>query len=76
MSCVSCRATHAPSDAVCDEVRRYVIRHLGEPEAVLVLDETGVLKKGCHAVGVAPIPWHAREHKFSGAGHRVRCNGC
>jgi SRSO17 transposase len=40
-------------DAVCDELRRYVIQHLGEPEAVLVIDETGFLKKGRHSAGVA-----------------------
>jgi SRSO17 transposase len=33
------------SDAVCDKLRRYNIQDLGEPDAVLVLDETGFLKK-------------------------------
>jgi SRSO17 transposase len=40
-------------EAVRDELRRYVVQHLGDPEAVLVLDETGVLKKGRHSAGVA-----------------------
>jgi SRSO17 transposase len=40
-------------EAVRDELRRYVIQHLGDPEAVLVLDETGFLKKGRHSAGVA-----------------------
>jgi SRSO17 transposase len=40
-------------EAVRDELRRSVLQHLGDPQAVLVLDETGVLKKGRHAAGVA-----------------------
>ncbi len=39
--------------AVRDELRRDVLQHLGDPEAVLVLDETGFLKKGRHSAGVA-----------------------
>ena len=33
-------------DAVLDDVRSWVVEHLGEPEAVLVVDETGDVKKG------------------------------
>jgi SRSO17 transposase len=33
-------------------LRAYVIEHLGDPQAVLVLDETGFLKKGRKSVGV------------------------
>jgi SRSO17 transposase len=40
-------------DAVRDELRRYVIQHLGDPNGVLVIDETGFLKKGQHSAGVA-----------------------
>jgi SRSO17 transposase len=40
-------------DAVRDELRRSVLQHLGDPEAVVVLDETGFLKKGRHSAGVA-----------------------
>jgi SRSO17 transposase len=40
-------------EAVRDELRRYVLQHLGDAEAVLVLDETGFLKKGRHSAGVA-----------------------
>jgi SRSO17 transposase len=40
-------------EAVRDELRRYVLQQLGDPEAVLVLDETGFLKKGRHSAGVA-----------------------
>jgi SRSO17 transposase len=38
-------------DAVRDDIRDYVIDHLGDPEAVLVLDETGDCKKGSSTVG-------------------------
>ena len=41
------------ADAVRDELRFYVIQHLGDPNGVLVLDETGFLKKGVHSAGVA-----------------------
>ena len=33
-------------DAVRDDIRDYVVEHLGDQEAVLVVDETGDLKKG------------------------------
>ena len=39
-------------DAVRDDLRAYVVEHLGDPEAVLVVDETGDLKKGTATVGV------------------------
>jgi SRSO17 transposase len=39
-------------DAVRDDVRAYVVEHLGEDAAVLVVDETGDLKKGTTTVGV------------------------
>src|SRR6266545_45793 len=39
-------------DKVRDDVRDYVTEHLGDPEAVLVVDETGDLKKGTMTVGV------------------------
>ena len=34
------------ADAVRDDLRAYVVEHLGDPGAVLVLDETGFVKKG------------------------------
>src|SRR4029077_4909681 len=40
------------ADLVRDDLRSYVIDHLGDPGAVLVVDETGDLKKGTHSVGV------------------------
>jgi SRSO17 transposase len=40
-------------DACRDALSRYVVRHLGDPGAVLVVDETGFLKKGKMSAGVA-----------------------
>jgi SRSO17 transposase len=40
-------------DACRDALRRYVTAHLGDPGAVLVVDETGFLKKGRMSAGVA-----------------------
>jgi SRSO17 transposase len=39
--------------AVRDAARRYVVKSLGDPAAVLVADETGFLKKGRMSAGVA-----------------------
>jgi SRSO17 transposase len=39
-------------DGVRDDVRAYLVEHLGDPGAVLVVDETGDLKKGTSTVGV------------------------
>ena len=50
-------------DAVRDDVRDYVVEHLGDPEAVLVVDETGDLKKGAGTVGV--------QRQYSGTAGRV-----
>jgi SRSO17 transposase len=41
------------ADAVRDDLRTYVIEHLGDPQAVLVVDETGFIKKGTKSAGVA-----------------------
>jgi SRSO17 transposase len=40
------------TDGVRDDLRSYVVDHLGDPEAVLVVDETGDVKKGSATVGV------------------------
>jgi SRSO17 transposase len=50
-------------EAVRAELHRYVVQHLEAPEAVLVVDETGFLKKGRHSAGVA--------RQYSGTAGRV-----
>jgi SRSO17 transposase len=40
------------ADALRDDVRGYVVEHLGDPGGVLVVDETGFLKKGTKSAGV------------------------
>jgi SRSO17 transposase len=40
------------ADAVRDDLRGYVLAHFGDPDAVLVVDETGDVKKGTATVGV------------------------
>ena len=52
------------ADAVRDDLRAYVVEHLGDPEAVLVLDETGFLKKGDRSAGVR------RRYSGTGGPHR------
>lgn len=53
-------------EAVRDELRACVLAHLGEEAGVLVVDETGFLKKGKKSAGVAP--------QYSGtAGGRANC---
>ena len=54
------------ADAVRDDLRAYVVEHLGGPGAVLVLDETGFVKEGEKSVGV--------QRQDSGAAGRV--GGC
>jgi SRSO17 transposase len=49
--------------AVRDDLRGYVIEHLGDSEAVLVFDETGDLKKGAATVGV--------QRQYTGTAGRV-----
>jgi SRSO17 transposase len=50
-------------DTVRDDVRGYVVEHLGEEGAVLVVDETGDLKKGTATVGV--------QRQYTGTAGRV-----
>src|SRR3954462_7330483 len=40
------------TDGVAEDLRDYVMDHLGDPGAVLVIDETGDVKKGSRTVGV------------------------
>lgn len=51
------------ADAVRDDLRAYVLKHLGGQDGVLVLDETGFLKKGDKSVGVA--------RQYSGTAGRI-----
>jgi SRSO17 transposase len=41
------------ADAVRDDLLGYVAEHLGAPDGVLIVDETGFLKKGTKSCGVA-----------------------
>ena len=54
---------HWDAEAVRDDLRRYVVAHLGDPAAVLVVDETGFLKKGAKSVGV--------QRQYSGTAGRI-----
>ncbi len=40
------------ADGVRDDLRGYAVEHLGEPGGVLIVDETGFLKKGLKSAGV------------------------
>jgi len=40
------------ADLVRDDLRGDVVEHLGHPQGVLVIDETGFIKKGTKSVGV------------------------
>jgi SRSO17 transposase len=40
------------AEAVRDDLRGYVVDHFADPDAILVVDETGDVKKGTHSVGV------------------------
>jgi len=51
------------ADAVRDDLSRYVAEHLGHSGGVLIVDETGFLKKGAKSAGVA--------RQYSGAAGRI-----
>ncbi len=51
------------ADRVRDDLRQYVMECLGDPDSVLVLDETGFLKKGTKSAGVA--------RQYSGTAGRI-----
>ncbi|GER22145.1 transposase [Zafaria cholistanensis] len=50
-------------DGLRDDLRGYVVDRLGDPEGVLIVDETGFLKKGKRSAGVA--------RQYSGTAGRV-----
>ena len=50
-------------DLVRDDLQSYVVRYLGDPGGVLIIDETGFLKKGARSAGVA--------RQYSGTAGRV-----
>lgn len=41
------------AEEVRDELRRYIVDRLGESGGILIVDETGFLKKGAKSAGVA-----------------------
>jgi SRSO17 transposase len=51
------------AEGVRDDVHLYLSEHLGDSQAVLVIDETGFLKKGRHSAGVA--------RQYSGTAGRI-----
>jgi SRSO17 transposase len=51
------------ADVVRDDLLEYVAEHLGDPDGVLVVDETGFLKKGTKSCGVA--------RQYSGTAGRI-----
>src|SRR6478736_1654474 len=50
-------------DGVRDDVRDYVVERLGDPAGVLIVDDTGFLKKGTRSAGV--------QRQYSGTAGRV-----
>ncbi len=51
------------ADTVRDDLRQYVLNHLADAEAILIVDETGFLKEGRHSAGVA--------RQYSGTAGRI-----
>ena len=51
------------ADLVRDDLKAYVVEHLADAEGVLVVDETGFLKKGTKSVGV--------QRQYSGTAGRI-----
>src|SRR3954465_5737734 len=61
---------HLDADALRDDLRAYVVEHLGDDDAVLVLDETGFLKKGTKSAGV-----HRQYSATEGRGQNCQIGG-
>jgi SRSO17 transposase len=51
------------ADQLRDDLREYVVDHLGQEDGVLIVDETGFLKKGAMSAGVA--------RQYSGTAGRI-----
>ena len=51
------------ADLVRDDLKQYVVEHLGDGDGVLVVDETGFIKKGEKSVGV--------QRQYSGTAGRI-----
>ncbi|WP_214408329.1 IS701 family transposase [Pseudonocardia lacus] len=51
------------TDGLAEDLRGFVVEHLGEPDAVLIIDESGDAKKGDRTVGV--------QRQYSGTTGRV-----
>ena len=51
------------ADLVRDDLKQYVVEHLGDADGVLVVDETGFLKKGDKSAGV--------QRQYSGTAGRI-----
>ena len=51
------------ADEVRDDLQRYVVEHLGDSDGVLIIDETGFLKKGNKSAGVS--------RQYSGTAGRI-----
>ena len=58
------------AEAARDLVRTYVIEKLSADDGVLVVDETGFVKKGEHSVGVA------RQYSGTAGESRIARSGC
>jgi SRSO17 transposase len=50
-------------EAMCDELRRSIVQHLGDAAAALVIDETECLKEGRYSAGMA--------RQYSGTTRRI-----
>jgi SRSO17 transposase len=55
------------AEAVRDDLRQYVVHHLGEHDAIFILDETGFPKKGSKSAGVA------RQYSGAAGGRVANC---
>ena len=60
---VCCKTTGGTRNLVRDDLRDYVVEHLADAGGVLVVDETGFLKKGGKSVGV--------QRQYSGTAGRI-----